>query len=88
MLDRDGKRRSECGRRNGRKFEQSIRNRKEKKVVVPDRRSQILEVVIVRRLVTWVLGIWRGEGLGRVEKGEVSLQATWTDPVTARRVSK
>jgi hypothetical protein len=31
---------------------------------VPDRRSRILEVVIVRRLVTWVLGIWRGEGLG------------------------
>ncbi len=45
-------------------------------VPVPDRRSRILEVVIVRRLVTWVLGIWRGEGLGRVEKGEVSLQAT------------
>jgi hypothetical protein len=44
---------------------------------VPDRRSWILEVVIVRRLITWVLGIWRGEGLGRVEKGEVSLQATW-----------
>jgi hypothetical protein len=31
---------------------------------VPDRRSRILEVVIVRRLVTWVLGIWRGEGMG------------------------
>ncbi len=43
---------------------------------VPDRRSRILEVVIVRRLVTWVLGIWRGEGWERVEKGEVSLQAT------------
>jgi hypothetical protein len=27
---------------------------------VPDRRSRILEVVIVRSLVTWVLGIWRG----------------------------
>jgi hypothetical protein len=34
-------------------------------VIVPDRRSQILEVVIVRRLVTWVLGIWKGEGLGK-----------------------
>jgi hypothetical protein len=32
---------------------------------VPDRRSRILEVVIVRRLITWVLGIWRGEGLGK-----------------------
>jgi hypothetical protein len=32
---------------------------------VPDRRSRSLEVVIVRRLVTWVLGIWRGEGLGK-----------------------
>jgi hypothetical protein len=45
-------------------------------IIVPDRRSRILEVVIVRRLVTWVLGIWRGEGWERVEKGEVSLQAT------------
>ncbi len=33
--------------------------------IVPDRRSQILEVVTVRRLVTWVLGIWRGEGMGK-----------------------
>jgi hypothetical protein len=33
--------------------------------MVPDRRSQILEVVTVRRLVTWVLGIWRGEGMGK-----------------------
>ncbi len=32
---------------------------------VPDRRSLILEVVIVRHLITWVLGIWRGEGLGK-----------------------
>jgi hypothetical protein len=31
---------------------------------VPDRRSRILEVVIVRCLATGVLGIWRGEGLG------------------------
>jgi hypothetical protein len=34
-------------------------------ITVPDRRSRILEVVIVRRLITWVLGIWRGEGLGK-----------------------
>ncbi len=34
-------------------------------LVVPDRRSQILEVVIVRRWVTWVLGIWKGAGLGK-----------------------
>jgi hypothetical protein len=32
---------------------------------VPDKRSLILEVVIVRRLLTWVLGIWRGEGTGK-----------------------
>ncbi len=32
---------------------------------VPDRRSWILEVVIVRRLVTWVMGIWSGEGVGK-----------------------
>jgi hypothetical protein len=34
-------------------------------IVVPDRRRRILKVVIVRRLVTWVLGTWRGEGLGK-----------------------
>jgi hypothetical protein len=34
-------------------------------LAVPDRKSRSLEVVIVRRLVTWVLGIWRGEGLGK-----------------------
>ncbi len=34
-------------------------------IFVPDRRRRILEVVIVRRLITWVLGIWRGEGLGK-----------------------
>ncbi len=32
---------------------------------VPGRRCRILEVVIVRRLITWVLEIWRGEGLGK-----------------------
>jgi hypothetical protein len=45
-------------------------------ITVPDRRSRILEVIIVRRLATWVLGIWRGESWERDEKGEVSLQAT------------
>jgi hypothetical protein len=34
------------------------------KSIVPDRRCRILKVVLVRRWVTWVLGIWRGEGLG------------------------
>jgi hypothetical protein len=35
-------------------------------ILVPDRRRRIiLEVVLVRRWVTWVLGIWRGEGLGK-----------------------
>jgi hypothetical protein len=45
-------------------------------ILVPDRRRRNPEVVLVRRWVTWVLGIWRGEGWERVEKGEVSLQAT------------
>jgi hypothetical protein len=36
---------------------------------VPDKRSRILEVVIVRGLVIWALGIWRGEGVGKGEKG-------------------
>jgi hypothetical protein len=31
---------------------------------VPDRRCRILKVVLVRRLITWILGIWRGEGWG------------------------
>ncbi len=34
-------------------------------VTVPDKRCWILKVVVVRRLITWVLGIWRGEGLGK-----------------------
>jgi hypothetical protein len=34
-------------------------------IAVPDKRRRILEVVIVRCLMTWVLGIWRGEGLGK-----------------------
>jgi hypothetical protein len=33
---------------------------------VPDKRCWILlKVVSVRRWVTWVLGIWKGEGLGK-----------------------
>jgi hypothetical protein len=38
---------------------------KNPKPVVPDKRSRILEVVIVRRLIIWVLGIWREEGVGK-----------------------
>jgi hypothetical protein len=34
-------------------------------ISVPDKRSRILEVVLVRRLVTWILGIWSGEGMGK-----------------------
>jgi hypothetical protein len=45
-------------------------------ITVPDKRSRILEVVIVGRLLTWVLGIWNGEGMGRVKEGEVSLRVT------------
>jgi hypothetical protein len=63
-----------------------------KTISVPDKRSRILEVVIVRRLVTWVLGIWRGEGMGKgCERGgqfTSNLRQRWTDPVTTRRVSK
>jgi hypothetical protein len=59
---------------------------------VPGRRSRILEVVIVRRLVTWVLGIWSGEGVGKGwERGgqfTSNLGPRWTDPIAARRVSK
>jgi hypothetical protein len=40
---------------------------------VPDKRSRILEVVIVRSILVWVLGIWSGEGMRKGEKGEVSL---------------
>jgi hypothetical protein len=34
-------------------------------IVVPDRRSRDLEVVVVRRTLTWVLGIWNGKEMGR-----------------------
>ncbi len=59
-------------------------------VGVPDRRRRNPEVVLVRRGVTWVLGIWRGEGWGEGwERGgqfTSNLRPRWTDPVTARRV--
>jgi hypothetical protein len=38
-------------------------------LIVPDRRSRSLEVVVVRRINNWVLGIWNGEGVGRIRKG-------------------
>ncbi len=58
---------------------------------VPDRRCRIIpEVVLVRRWAVGVLGIWRGEGLGKGwNKGgqfTSNLRPRWTDPVTARRV--
>jgi hypothetical protein len=50
------------------------------KVTVPDRRRLILlRVVLVRRWVTWVLGIWRGEGLG---KGLGKGRSVYKQPVT------
>jgi hypothetical protein len=33
--------------------------------IVPDRRSRILEVVIVRRLITWGSGNLEGGGIGK-----------------------
>ena len=60
-------------------------------VGVPDRRSRnIPEVVLVRRWAVRVLGIWRGEGLGKGwDKGgqfTSNLRPRWTIPVTAGRV--
>jgi hypothetical protein len=60
-------------------------------VVVPDRRHWIIpEVVLVRRWVIGVLGIWKGEGLGMGwgKGGQFTsdLRPRWTDPVTTRRV--
>ncbi len=58
---------------------------------VPDRRRRNPEVVLVRRWVSWVLGIRRGKGgcLGKGwERGgqfTSNLRPGWTDPVTARR---
>jgi hypothetical protein len=62
-----------------------------KTLTVPDRRRRIqLEVILVRRWVIGVLGIWRGEGLGkgwdRGSQFTSNLRPRWTDPVTARRV--
>ncbi len=59
--------------------------------IVPDRRCRIIpEVVLVRRWVIGVPGIWRGEGLGKGwDRGgqfTSNLRPRWTDPVTARRV--
>jgi hypothetical protein len=58
---------------------------------VPDRRCRIQpEVVLVRRWVIGVLGIWRGEGLGKgLGRGRSVYKQPklrWMDPVTARRV--
>jgi hypothetical protein len=43
----------------------TAKTRESSEILVPDRRRRNPEVVLVRRWVTWVLGIWRGEGLGR-----------------------
>jgi hypothetical protein len=56
---------------------------------VPDRRCRIyLEVALVRRWAIGVLGIWRGEGLGKGwDRGgqfTSNLRPRWTDPLTAR----
>jgi hypothetical protein len=49
----------------------------ENEVTVPDRRRRIhLEVVLVRRWVIWVLGIWKGRVWGKGGSRGVSLQAT------------
>jgi hypothetical protein len=58
---------------------------------VPDRRCRIIpEVVLVRRWVIGVPGIWRGrvwgEGWDRGGQFTSNLRPRWTDPVTARRV--
>jgi hypothetical protein len=57
------------------------------------RRGRDHDVVVVRRTIN--LGYWEfgmGRDWGGVEKGEVSLQATWDqggrDPITPRKVSK
>ncbi len=48
-------------------------------ILVPDRRCWILKVVLVRRLITWVLGIWSGEGLG---KGLRKARSVYKQPET------
>jgi hypothetical protein len=48
--------------------------------IVPDRRPRIVpEVVIVRRWAVGVLGIWRGEGLG---KGLGQVRSFYKQPET------
>jgi hypothetical protein len=62
-------------------------------IYVPDKRSRILEVVVVRRIFNLGTGDleWGGNGKG-LRKGRSeftsNLRPRWTDPVTARRVSK
>ncbi len=57
---------------------------------VPDRRSRILKVVIVRRLKPgfWEFGRGRDWGKGWERGGQFTsnLRPRWKDPVTARRV--
>jgi hypothetical protein len=54
---------------------------------VPDRRCRIVpEVVLVRRGVNGVLGIWKGEGWVKGGQFTSNLRPRWMDPVTARRV--
>ncbi len=60
-------------------------------ILVPDRRRRTVpEVVLVRRWAIGVLGIWKGEGLGKGwgKGGQFTsnLRPRWTGPVTARRV--
>jgi hypothetical protein len=43
-----------------------LKKKKSEARIVPDRRRRILlRVVLVRRWVTWVLGIWRGRDWGK-----------------------
>jgi hypothetical protein len=60
---------------------------------VPDRRPRILpEVVLVRRWVIGVPGIWRGEGLGKgwVRGGQFTsnLRPRWTSQLGGFQVSR
>ncbi len=61
-------------------------------VGVPDKGSRIFEVVVVRRLLTWVLGIWSGEGDGEgLRKGRSVYKQPETEVDRSchrRRVSK
>ncbi len=43
---------------------------------VSEGRSRDHKVIIEGAQLTWVLGIWNGEGMGRIEEGEVSLRVT------------